>query len=110
MTSIHRNQWNGSEIADSHGDYPPAVRELAKELDVPLIDLHAETEKLFEMLGPEKTKEIFLILEPGESPNYPDGVEDNTHLQEEGARIIAEMVAAQLKKLDLPISEFVTID
>lgn len=110
MTSIHRNKWKGSEIADSHGNYPPAVRELAKELGVPLIDMHAETEKLFQKLGPEKTKEIFLILEPGEHPNYPDGVTDNTHLREYGARTLARMVAAALKKTDLPVSSAVEVD
>lgn len=110
LTSIHRNHWSGNAIKDSHGDYPPAVRELAQELDIPLIDMHSETGTLFEKLGPEKTKEIFLILEAGEHPNYPDGVTDNTHLREYGARTLARMVAAALKKTDLPVSSYVEVD
>jgi len=39
---------------------------------------------------------LFLNLDPGEFPNYPDGNSDNTHLQEKGARIVAQMMLADL--------------
>ena len=42
---------------------------------------------------------IFLQLKPGEHPNYPDGKEDNTHFSELGARLIAQLVLAEIKPL-----------
>jgi hypothetical protein len=69
------------------------MRELAASLSVSLIDLTAITKAYFERIGQPATLDIFLILAAGESPNYPDGVTDNTHLQEAGARKIGELVA-----------------
>jgi lysophospholipase L1-like esterase len=44
LTSIHRNGWTTPDrLKDSHGAYPDAVRALARERAVPLIDLHART-------------------------------------------------------------------
>ena len=42
-TSVERRRFVGERIAPSHGDYPDAVRDLAHELDVPLIDLQVFT-------------------------------------------------------------------
>ncbi|HKC35855.1 MAG TPA: hypothetical protein VKB95_07320 [Chitinophagaceae bacterium] len=38
-------------------------------------------------------------LKPGEHPNYPDGRDDNTHFNELGARLIAQLVLAEIKAL-----------
>ena len=94
LTSIHRNSWNGTTLKDTHGAYPPAVRELAQSLKVDLIDLAALTKTYFERIGPSETPKVFLILTAGQSPNYPNGVTDNTHLQEAGARGIGRLAMA----------------
>nr|WP_275086309.1 hypothetical protein [Natronorubrum halophilum] len=39
--------------------------------------------------------------EPGEHPNYPDGVSDDTHFSEHGARRMAELVLEGIEELDL---------
>jgi lysophospholipase L1-like esterase len=90
-TSINRNQWSGTTLKDTHGAYPPAVRELAEALNVPLVDLTALTKTYFERIGPAATNDLFMNLDPGEFPNYPNGNADNTHLREEGARAIAKL-------------------
>ncbi len=90
-TSINRNQWSGATLKDTHGAYPPAVRELAEALNVPLVDLTALTKSYFEKIGPAATNDLFMNLDPGEFPNYPNGNADNTHLREEGARAIARL-------------------
>jgi lysophospholipase L1-like esterase len=36
-------------------------------------------------------------LKPGEHPNYPDGKEDNTHFNELGARLIAQLVLKEIR-------------
>jgi uncharacterized repeat protein (TIGR02543 family) len=101
LTSIHRNKWNGDAINDSHGDYPPAMRALAAEKDVPLIDLHAKTETLFENFGVDfTTNEIFMNLPEGVWINYPEGNEDNTHLQENGAFEVCKLIAEGITELN----------
>jgi lysophospholipase L1-like esterase len=93
LTPINRNSWSGTTVTNSHGAYPDAMRELAASLQVPLIDMTAITKTYFERIGKTATEDLFLILAAGESPNYPDGVTDNTHFQESGARILGRHVA-----------------
>jgi lysophospholipase L1-like esterase len=40
-------------------------------------------------------------LAAGEFPNYPSGNTDNTHLQEKGAKLIAQMILADLYRQSL---------
>jgi lysophospholipase L1-like esterase len=101
LTPINRNNWSGDTLQDTHGDYPPAMRDLAQKKQVSLVDMTALTRTYFERIGQPATAKLFLILAAGESPNYPDGVTDNTHLQERGARLIAEMVLADLYRQGL---------
>lgn len=97
LTSIHRRNFNKDGIIqDTHGDYPIAMRELAIDSDVILIDMSKKSRLLFNKLGPEKTKEIFLWLAPNESANYPEGVQDNTHFNENGAKEIATLVVENI--------------
>ncbi|GGN64646.1 hypothetical protein GCM10010112_25120 [Actinoplanes lobatus] len=78
----------------SHGEYPAAMRDLAATTRTPLIDLTDLSFALWGELGPEATKDYFLWLDAGESPNYPDGVVDNTHFQAHGAIEVARLVVA----------------
>ncbi len=108
LTSINRNKWaDDHTLADFHGAYPQAARETARALNVPLIDLTALTKSRMEALGPDKAKGLFMRLEKGQYPNFPDGAEDNTHLQEKGAREICRLVAADIKAQKLPLGAWV---
>lgn len=102
LTSIHRNAWEGGRLRDSHGAYPEAVRALARDADVPLIDLHARTGRLFSALGPERTTRLFINLPPGLYPNYPEGKPDNTHLTPQGAHAISQLAARAMVEQGLP--------
>jgi len=105
LTSINRNRWDEKgALVDTMGDYPESVRNLAKELKTPLIDLHRLTGERFEELGPERTRDLFLYLAKGESPNYPDGKEDGTHLCAEGAREVSKLAVNALRELNLPLA------
>ena len=42
-------------------------------------------------MGPQKSKELYLWVEPKTVPALPNGREDNTHLNVHGASVIAEM-------------------
>jgi hypothetical protein len=43
-------------------------------------------------------------LAAGESPNYPDGNSDNTHLKETGARAVAALLAHDAYRQQLPLA------
>ena len=59
--------------------------------NVLLIDLDKLSQELLQKMGPENSKLLYLYLEVGEHPNYPEGKEDNTHFSELGARKMAEL-------------------
>ena len=63
-----------------------------------LIDLDEQSRILYQQFGAENSKLLFLQLKPGEHPNYPDGKEDNTHFNELGARLIAQLVLKEIKE------------
>ncbi|GHA97880.1 rhamnogalacturonan acetylesterase [Streptomyces chryseus] len=98
LTSVERRRFDaaGTAVA-THGTYPAAVRALAAEHGVPLLDMAALSLARWQELGPEPSKEYFHWLAPGESPNYPDGVSDNTHFCPRGAIEVARMTVRALR-------------
>ena len=107
LTSINRNGWESpTELRDSLGDYPDAVRQLARAEDVTLIDLHALTARYFEKLGQARSTRLFINLRPGLYPNYPEGKPDNTHLQEQGAYAISALAVKAIRKQRLPLRAY----
>jgi lysophospholipase L1-like esterase len=105
LTRVNRYRFEAGQVVSTHGDYPKAVTELGKELNVPVIDITEKSRKLFDTLGPEKTFKLFMNLEPGESPNYPTGNKDNTHFTLTGATEIAKLVVEGLRELNLPLAK-----
>jgi lysophospholipase L1-like esterase len=79
------------------------MRKLAEELHAPLIDLHKTTKEFFERLGREQASALFMNLEKGVSPNFPEGSADNSHLQEKGAREICTLVLDGIREAKLPL-------
>jgi len=74
---------------------------LAAEQEVPLIDLAEMSKRLFEEIGEEGTKSVFMWGAPGEFAHFPGGIEDNTHFQEQGAIGIAELIASGIRSSKL---------
>lgn len=104
ITPVERRRFSADGRAlDSHGPYPAAMKALAKQEHVPFIDLTAKSKQRFEQLGPERTKRWFLWLAPGEHPNYPNGISDNTHFHQRGAKEIARLVVEGIVELNLPL-------
>jgi lysophospholipase L1-like esterase len=90
---------------ETHTEYTAACYEVAKEYKVPLVDLDKMSRDLYTRLGPVGTKLLFMQLEPGENPSYPEGQKDNTHFNEYGARRIAELVLQGLKENNIELAE-----
>lgn len=104
-TSIVRRDFDDNgKLKNTHGDYPNAVRELAVEMNTTLIDLEKLTTQRINELGPEQSKTLFMILAPKESPNFPNGKEDNTHLKIQGAEMVAELFVQEVKRQQLKLS------
>lgn len=100
ITPLCRRQFDEKGILlDTHGEYPEAMRQVAKRLEVPLIDLCALSFEAVKKAGDETSKKWFMNLPEGQYPNYPNGKEDNSHLRPEGAMYFAGMIAGELKKL-----------
>lgn len=108
LTSMHRRYFDSDgKIIDTHKAYLGAVRKLAEQEQVAFIDLAEKSRELFERLGPEGTKEIFLWGEPGEWLIHSNGVRDNTHFQEQGGLAIAKLVVQGVRELQLmPLTMF----
>lgn len=106
LTSLERRHFNeAGELIPTHGAYPDAMRRLAAERGVPLLDMTPLTQQLYVTLGAEKSKSLFVWLEPGEHPNYPEGERDNTHFNETGAEEIARLVVQEIRRAGLPLAD-----
>ncbi|NYD67060.1 rhamnogalacturonan acetylesterase [Agromyces atrinae] len=99
-TSCERRWFEADRVTPTHGDYPNAVRDLAAECDVPLIDLTAFTMWLYEDLGDAASRDLFCHFAPGETAMWPDGLRDDTHFRRAGARRIAAFVARSLRAIE----------
>ena len=106
LTPVARRSFDSTgHVTGTHDVYAQIVRNVAKENNVPLIDLDKEAQALYQQWGVEKSKLLFNQLAPGEHPNYPQGKEDNTHFSELGARMIAQIVLKDVRSLNLELVE-----
>ncbi len=104
LTPVVRRRFDkDGKFYDSHGEYPDIVRSVAKDKKVPLIDMHKLSEAVITSYGVEGSKKLFLHFKAGEHPNYPNGVEDNTHFSVLGAQEMADIVVKMIGKRKLPI-------
>lgn len=107
-TSVERRKFDaGGKALPTHGEYPAAMRELAAEERVALLDTQALSLALWQELGVEETKKYF---------NWTATEQDNTHFNPPGAIAVARLVAKELlrtrvlgprdvRRLDEPIPE-----
>lgn len=101
LTPVNRNYpWSDGKLGNVHGEYYAAAVEVAKELDVQLIDLTQRSMDAFTEKGQEYvTTHYFMNFEAGVYPNYPEGSKDNTHFLPEGAKAVAELVLEGMQEL-----------
>jgi lysophospholipase L1-like esterase len=98
ITPMHRRTFDAQgKIANSHGDYPEAVRQAAREENVPLIDLNAMSEVLYEAFGAEKSGALF-----------KSG--DATHHSDFGSYELAKCVVEGIRANKFVIAKFIAPD
>ena len=106
LTPIVRRKFDESgKLIPTHGQYPEAVKQVARKLKVPLIDMDKLTGELVEATGDEPSKKMYLWTEP--ASRFPEGRKDDTHLSVEGATRFAGLAVEDLKKLHLKLSKHV---
>jgi len=108
LTPVARRKFDAKgKVVDTHQEYAQLVREVAGKNKVLLIDLSAKSIELLQSLGVEKSKYLFNHLEAGQNPNYPDGKIDDTHFNELGARLMAQLILTEIKNLNLTLANYI---
>ena len=99
LTPMARRKFDvNGKIEGTHDAYSQIVRDVANEEKVIFFDMDKTTQQLYQQFGVENSKLLFMQLKPKEHPNYPEGRDDNTHFNELGARLIAQLVLEEIKK------------
>ncbi|KQO20593.1 GDSL family lipase [Flavobacterium sp. Leaf82] len=101
LTPVARNYpWKDGKLTNVHGEYPQEAKDVAKELNVKLIDLNELSMEFFSSKGQDfVTTNYFMNFEAGVFPGYPNGQKDNTHFQTAGGKEVAGLVFNAMKKL-----------
>jgi lysophospholipase L1-like esterase len=98
LTSMARRKFDSTgKIVSTHDEYMKITRAVATEEKVVLLDMDVLTQQLYQQFGPENSALLFMQLKPGEHPNHPRGKDDNTHFNEFGARLVAQLVLKEIR-------------
>ena len=112
ITSLSRRQWGkDGKIHSTLVPYVEVVKEIAKEKNVPLIDLHADSIQLYEKIGVQGCDALSPLKAPSTAPAAASttqpapegqagaGAYDGTHLNAAGSDVIGSIVADDLAKV-----------
>ena len=107
-TPVARRRWSeAGELVDTHGDYPAALRAVAAEEKVPLLELNVLTAELERGHGVEGSKRLHLHYPGGVYERWKEPVKDDTHFSEYGAARVAALAVQEWLRLQLPLSAWV---
>jgi lysophospholipase L1-like esterase len=108
VTSMHRRNFDEQErIVNTLSDYPEAMRQLAKEEEITLIDLNAMSKVLYESWGTERSLKAFVHFPANSFPGQDSALKDNTHFTTYGAYELARCVLRGIQKANLPIAKYI---
>lgn len=108
LTSVVMRTFRNRVLVDDRlKGYPAIMRKLAKEMDVMLIDCNQKTRDFVVTIGDEASKPFYRHLGPGIDPFKPEGIADDTHMMEKGAKRVAAFVAEGMLELDCKLSKYV---
>lgn len=110
LTPITRRYFDPQgKLKATHPIYAEVVRDVARKEKVVLIDAEKLTHEHFQAQGDAGSRLRFMHIAPGVHPNYPVGVSDDTHLNQLGAREVAQLVLAELKRQQHPLASRVRV-
>lgn len=92
VTSVARRVFDNGKLRGELKPYAEAMKQVAADEKVPLVDLFSRSMTLLQEMGPEKADEF--------NPPHPKpGTSDRTHLNAKGAEVFAGVIAEELKKV-----------
>jgi lysophospholipase L1-like esterase len=107
VTSMNRRTFDDAgKITNSFGPYPDAMREVAAQQKVTLIDLNAMSKTLFEAMGPEGTLKAFMHYPADSFPGQTAPISDDTHFNSYGAYELARCIVHGIREANLPLTKF----
>ena len=92
---------------ESHAPYLKALKEVAIEYSLSMIDLDTKSRELVDKMGKECSRYLYMYFEPGEYFKFPKGYPDNTHFTEFGARKVAEIVLRGIVEQQLELADHI---
>jgi DNA sulfur modification protein DndE len=106
MTPVSRRKFENGMLVKTHGEYPDAAKAVARDQKVALIDMESKSAAILTRYGKDGSTKLFLQLKAGENPNYPTGVEDNTHFSPLGANEMAKAAVEGIKENKIKLSKY----
>lgn len=108
ITPTQRRRFNDDgTLQPTHGEFPDAMRKVAQELQVPLIDVTQMTTAMYESWGVEVSKKAFVQYPANTFPGQTKALADNTHFGSFGANEVAKCVLQGIRNLGLDIAKSV---
>jgi len=92
FNSIVRRNFVDDVLTDTHGEYIVVPEQVAKEEGVPFVNANRITHEEVASMGTERSRLLFMNLQPGKYENCLDGRSDNTHLNVRGADFVAGLL------------------
>jgi lysophospholipase L1-like esterase len=108
VTPMGRRRYDSTgRFINDFVDRSTAMKQLAAEKSVPLIDLNAKSIAFYNAIGVAATTDVFLWLAANQYPKFPNGVSDGTHFQEYGAGQLARLVVQGIEENRLGIRSLI---
>lgn len=99
MTASAAAWWDEEKgnFMESRQDYADPTREIAEETGVAFIDANRIMTDKWNSMDKDEVLSGYFICEPLESKAYPTGTDDHTHLKAKGAKLVASLIAEDIK-------------
>jgi lysophospholipase L1-like esterase len=98
VSPMERRRWKGGKPGETLTGYANACRDVAAEMKVPFIDLHAMSLQLYGAMGDGGSKKLFVHYPANAFPGYSRELRDNTHHSVYGAYELARCVVEGIRK------------
>lgn len=110
VTPMNRRNFDANgKIVQTLGDYPAAMRDVAMQQKVALIDLNALSITLFEAMGENGTLHAFVHYPANTFPGQTAELKDNTHFNSYGAYELARSIVQNMRDQHLPLARFLRL-
>jgi beta-galactosidase len=111
VTSMQRRRFDSRGlVVNSLEGFPDAMRRVAKQDGVALIDLTAMSQRFYEALGPDGSRRAFVHYPAGTFPGQATELKDDTHFNAYGAYELARAVVAGIKAAGLGLASHLASD